>query len=183
MKRHGRLFELIVDPANIRHAWLRCLRGKRRRADTIGFSERPDDNLNDIRHPLETLDPGWGGYESVVVYRSVTPPDAEWAIGDTGPAEPEESSSTTGEATGTAGVTWRPLPHRPKRRTGPGADRIRWSTGRGSGWARGLRTRRRLWRRTGTTNRMLSGPTMRRSRARIFPMAGTATGFCPAGAS
>ena len=67
MKRQGRLFEQIIDPANIRHAWLRCLRGKRRKAEVIRFSRDLDDRLREIHRRLSALEPQWGDYESFVV--------------------------------------------------------------------------------------------------------------------
>jgi len=52
MKRARNLFEQIVDRENLRVAFLRALRGKRRRPDARAFADHLDENLDQLRVEL-----------------------------------------------------------------------------------------------------------------------------------
>ena len=67
MKRAGRLFEFIVDAANLRLAFLKAIRGKRKSADVLLFCRDVDANLGKIERRLRCLEPDWGHYRQFIV--------------------------------------------------------------------------------------------------------------------
>ena len=67
MKRAGRLFESIVDASNLRLAFLKAIRGKRRSADVLLFCRDVDQNLGKIERRLRCLEPDWGHYRQFIV--------------------------------------------------------------------------------------------------------------------
>ena len=67
MKRQGNLFPQIIDYQNLRLAWLKSLRGKRKRTDVLLFSRNVDTNLGKIKDRLQSEDPGWGSYHSFTI--------------------------------------------------------------------------------------------------------------------
>lgn len=67
MKRQGKLFPLIVDYQNLRLAWLKALRGKRKSTAVLLFSRNIDVNLDKIKTRLESDNPEWGNYRSFTI--------------------------------------------------------------------------------------------------------------------
>jgi len=67
MKRHNRLFEQIVDYNNIRHAFLKALRGNRNGLSAINFCKNIEKNLIIVRDKLNFLNCGWGNYRSFLI--------------------------------------------------------------------------------------------------------------------
>lgn len=67
MKRQGNLFIQIVAYQNLRLAWLKAIRGKRKNPDVLLFSRDVDGNLEKIRARLESENPGWGSYKSFIL--------------------------------------------------------------------------------------------------------------------
>jgi hypothetical protein len=64
MKRPGFLFEQITDYANIRHAFLKALRGNRTSPAAISFCRNIDQNLAAVQSKLLLIHGIWGGYRS-----------------------------------------------------------------------------------------------------------------------
>ena len=67
MKRQNFLFEHIADYGNIRHAFLKAIRGNRGSPAVINFCRNTDSNLSTLREKLLSLDCGWGDYTSFVI--------------------------------------------------------------------------------------------------------------------
>jgi hypothetical protein len=67
MKRASRLFELVVEYANIRTAFLKAMRGNRTSPAAIRFCGDIDHNLAAVRDKLLCLKCGWGGYRSFLI--------------------------------------------------------------------------------------------------------------------
>ena len=67
MRRAGRLIDLICTRDNFRVAWMKSIRGRRTRSDVLSFSERLDDNLNELCEALGTGSFRFGDYESLIV--------------------------------------------------------------------------------------------------------------------
>lgn len=61
-------FEQIVDYANLRLAWYKSLRGKRKKLATRHFAANLEKNLEIIRSRLFSGDPGWGHYETFTIH-------------------------------------------------------------------------------------------------------------------
>jgi retron-type reverse transcriptase len=62
MKRASSLFEKIVDRQNLREAYLKTVKGKRRSAAVMLFRANLDGNLQKIAARLSTPNVRWGGY-------------------------------------------------------------------------------------------------------------------------
>ncbi len=67
MKRKGNVFPLIVEHQNLRLAWLKALRGKRKSPAVLLFSRNTDANIGQIKARLESEDPAWGNYRSFTI--------------------------------------------------------------------------------------------------------------------
>ena len=67
MKRKGNLLSEIVAYENLRLAWLKALRGKRKSSAALLFSRDVDRNLSHIKRRLESTNPGWGDYRSFTI--------------------------------------------------------------------------------------------------------------------
>lgn len=67
MKRQGNVFPLIVDYQNLRLAWLKALRGKRKSTAVLLFNRNIDINLDKIKARLESKNPEWGNYRSFTI--------------------------------------------------------------------------------------------------------------------
>lgn len=67
MKRFGDLLPQIIDYQNLRLAWLKALRGKRKCNAVLLFSRNIDANLTKIKTRLESDNPGWGNYRSFTI--------------------------------------------------------------------------------------------------------------------
>lgn len=68
MKRATNLFEQITSYSNIRTAWLKSLRGKRKSPAVIQFSCNVDSNLNKIQIKICSKNPGWGNYRQFKIF-------------------------------------------------------------------------------------------------------------------
>ena len=66
MKRQSNLYDPIVDYQNLRMAWLKSIRGKRRSSSVLLFSRDVSANLQSIRN-RPTGSPEWGDYRSFVI--------------------------------------------------------------------------------------------------------------------
>lgn len=67
MKRFGNLMPQIFDYQNLRLAWLKALRGKRKSNAVLLFSRDLNTNLNAIRKRLESNNPDWGHYRQFTI--------------------------------------------------------------------------------------------------------------------
>jgi hypothetical protein len=67
MKRQNRLFEQIIDYNNIRHAFLKALRGNRGSHSAVNFCKNTEKNLAALRDKITSLDCGWGSYRSFLI--------------------------------------------------------------------------------------------------------------------
>ena len=67
MKRYNFLYDDIVDYANIRHAFLKTLRGNRQSFAAMNFCKSINENLDLIRKKLLTLNSDWGNYRSFTI--------------------------------------------------------------------------------------------------------------------
>ncbi|MFZ1982424.1 MAG: reverse transcriptase/maturase family protein [Smithella sp.] len=67
MKRQNNLFESIIDYQNIRLAWLKSIKGKRKSSSVLLFSRDVTENLQKIRTRLISGSPAWGNYRSFVI--------------------------------------------------------------------------------------------------------------------
>ncbi len=67
MKRQGELFPQIVEYQNLRLAWLKALRCKRKSTAVLLFSRNIDANLGKIKARLESDNPAWGNYRSFTI--------------------------------------------------------------------------------------------------------------------
>lgn len=64
MIRVGYLFEMIIDDANFKLAWLKASRGKGRSYAVRRFADNLDTNLCKINVRLQNSEPGWGVYRT-----------------------------------------------------------------------------------------------------------------------
>jgi len=67
MKRQNFLFDQITDYNNIRHAFLKALRGNRSSPQALNYCKSLEKNLVLLRDKLSTLNCGWGGYTSFLI--------------------------------------------------------------------------------------------------------------------
>lgn len=67
VKRVNNLSALITDRQNIRLAWLKAIKGKRKAADVLSFQNDFLSNIERVRERLMSADPGWGKYRSFLV--------------------------------------------------------------------------------------------------------------------
>jgi len=67
VKRVNNLSGLIADRQNIRLAWLKAIRGKRKVADVLSFQNDFLPDIERVRERLMSCDPGWGEYKSFQV--------------------------------------------------------------------------------------------------------------------
>lgn len=67
MKRQNHLFEAIVDYHNLRLAWMKSIKGKRKSASVLLFSRDVSGNLQQVRNRFLSGAPGWGHYRSFVI--------------------------------------------------------------------------------------------------------------------
>jgi len=67
MKRYGALLPQIVDYQNLRLAWLKALRGKRKSNGALLFSRNIDINIEKIKTRLQSDNPEWGNYRSFTI--------------------------------------------------------------------------------------------------------------------
>lgn len=67
MKRVGALLPRIVEYQNLRLAWLKALRGKRKSNAVLLFSRNLDENLQNIIKRFESDNPAWGNYRSFTI--------------------------------------------------------------------------------------------------------------------
>ena len=68
MKRAGGLFPRIIEPENIRIAFLNAAKSKRNRQEIIKFTDAFDNNIKKIYQQLKTLDLKVGNYRFFTVY-------------------------------------------------------------------------------------------------------------------
>ena len=64
VKRVNNLSALITDRQNIRLAWLKAIKGKRKAADVLSFQNDFLTNIELVRERLMSADPGWGKYKA-----------------------------------------------------------------------------------------------------------------------
>ena len=67
MRRQGNLFEQIIAYQNLRLAWLKAIRGKRKNSSVLLFNRNVDINLERIKARLGADNPGWGDYQSFII--------------------------------------------------------------------------------------------------------------------
>jgi hypothetical protein len=67
MKRQNRLFDQIIDYNNIRHAFLKALRGNRSSLPAVSFCKNTEKNLSVVSDKLTSLNCGWGSYHSFLI--------------------------------------------------------------------------------------------------------------------
>jgi len=67
MKRVGGLLPQIITYENLRLAWLKALRGKRKSNAVLLFSRNVDANIEKIKIRLESDNPDWGNYRSFTI--------------------------------------------------------------------------------------------------------------------
>lgn len=67
LKRANNLFVPICDLQNIKLAWLKAIKGKRRAADVLLFSKSFTGNLDCVRNRLLSDNPQWGQYHQFIV--------------------------------------------------------------------------------------------------------------------
>jgi RNA-directed DNA polymerase len=67
LKRYGNLFSTIISYENLRHAWIKAIRGKRQKPEVVLFSMNVHKNLCRIQNRLESLEPSWGHYRTFLI--------------------------------------------------------------------------------------------------------------------
>jgi retron-type reverse transcriptase len=67
MKRQSNLFDFIIDYQNLRMAWLKSIKGKRKSSRALLFSRNVSGNLQNIQDRLLSGNPDWGNYKSFVI--------------------------------------------------------------------------------------------------------------------
>lgn len=67
MKRFGNLMAQIIDYQNLRLAWLKALRGKRKSNGVLLFFRDLNTNLAAIKKRLESNNPDWGHYRQFTI--------------------------------------------------------------------------------------------------------------------
>lgn len=67
MKRIGHLFERVVEPDNLRLAFVKASRGKRHRADQMDFMRNLDGELARLREGLLAGDYPVGNYKRFTI--------------------------------------------------------------------------------------------------------------------
>ena len=68
MKRIGHLFECVVEPENLRLAFVKASRGKRQRADQMAFQRNLDEELHRLREGLLAGDYPIGNYRRFTIW-------------------------------------------------------------------------------------------------------------------
>ena len=68
MKRIGNLFERVIDPENLRLAFLKASRGKRHRVDQQAWQSNLEENVVRLRDGLMRLDYPIGDYRRFTIY-------------------------------------------------------------------------------------------------------------------
>ena len=68
MKRIGHLFECVVEPDNLRLAFIKASRGKRQRADQMAFQRNLDEELHHLREGLLAGDYPVGNYSRFTIW-------------------------------------------------------------------------------------------------------------------
>ena len=68
MKRIGNLFERVIDPENLRLAFLKASRGKRHRKDQRAWQENLDSEIVRLREGLINLNYSIGNYRRFTIY-------------------------------------------------------------------------------------------------------------------
>lgn len=71
MNRATSLFNSIISYSNLRLAYLKALKGKRKKSDAILFSLNANKNLAQLQRRLPSGDPGFGNYYQFTVYDPV----------------------------------------------------------------------------------------------------------------
>lgn len=69
MKRIGNLFERVIDPENLRLAFLKASRGKRHRVDQQAWQSNLEENVVRLRDGLMRLDYPIGDYRRFTIYK------------------------------------------------------------------------------------------------------------------
>ena len=67
MKSKGNLFENLCSYHNIRHAYLKAIRGKRKSKAVLLFSRNLEENVLLIQSQLKNLNPNWGNYKQFII--------------------------------------------------------------------------------------------------------------------
>ena len=68
MKRAGNLIERIIDPDNLRLAWIKTIRGKRTRRSVLRFRDTIDIRLGEMAGDIENGRYRWGSFSRFTIY-------------------------------------------------------------------------------------------------------------------